>query len=113
MKIRVMLTAFMIAGLSMIGMAQSSKEKVVIKTSAVCDMCKTTIEDAVYKVEGVKSVYLDLETKEASVKYDGTLVSKEAIMQAITLAGYDANELMADEKAYQNLNSCCKKDSVH
>jgi periplasmic mercuric ion binding protein len=99
--------------MSVISMAQSNKEKIVIKTSAVCDMCKTTIEEAVYKVDGVKSVYLDLETKEASVKYDGTLVSKEVIMQAITLAGYDANELMADEKAYENLNACCKKDAVH
>lgn len=110
---KVMMTAICIAGMSMLTMAQSTKEKIVIKTSAVCDMCKTNIEEAVYKVDGVKSVYLDLESKEASVKYDASLVSKEAIMKAITMAGYDANELMADEKAYQNLNACCKKDAVH
>ena len=93
--------------------AQSSKEKVVIKTSAVCEMCKNNIEKAVYEVEGVKSVYLGVGTKLATIKFDGTVTNVDAIRQAISNAGYDADEVQANEEAYGNLNTCCRKDAVH
>ena len=100
-------------GVSLVVSAQSTKEKIVIETSAVCEMCKTTIEDALHNVEGVKSAYLDLNTKAVTVKYDGTELTPENIKAAIIMAGYDANELPADETAYENLHGCCKKDVVH
>ncbi|HQU76234.1 MAG TPA: heavy metal-associated domain-containing protein [Chitinophagales bacterium] len=93
--------------------AQSTKEKVVIKTSAVCESCKNTIEKAVYQVDGVRSVYLDVETQMATVKFDGTVTHVDAIKKAISQAGYDADELPADKNAYDNLTTCCKKDAVH
>lgn len=104
---------FLAAGLAFAASAQSANEKIVIKTSAVCEMCKTTIEGALYKLDGVKSAYLNVNTKEVKVKYDGTVVSADNIKAAIVMAGYDADEIPADEAAYGNLQGCCKKDVVH
>lgn len=91
--------------------AQSNtKQFVEIKTSAQCGTCKAAIEKAVGNVEGVKSAELDLETKVVAVKFNGEKTNTEAIKSAITAIGYDADELAADEKAYEGLHSCCKKE---
>jgi len=107
------LLMFLMVGFAFAASAQSSNEKIVIKTSAVCETCKTTIEGALYKLDGVKSAYLNVNTKEVKVKYDGTVVSADNIKAAIVMAGYDADEIPADEAAYGNLHGCCKKDVVH
>jgi len=86
----------------------SGKQYVEIKTSAVCGMCKGTIETAVENVEGVKSASLDVETKVVSVKYDGDVTNLDAIKTAITKAGYSADEVPADNEAFQKLDPCCQ-----
>lgn len=87
------------------------KKKVVVKTSAICGMCKTTIEKALYKLEGVRKANLDIITKKVKVKYDASLVDEATIRQAISAAGYDADEIPARPKAYEALPACCKKGS--
>jgi len=84
-------------------------ETVVIHTSAVCEMCKHTIETALYKVKGVISANLDLATKDVTVTYKTALTGKDAIKKAIAAAGYDADDVKADAKAYDGLHTCCKK----
>ncbi|MBK7038868.1 MAG: heavy-metal-associated domain-containing protein [Bacteroidetes bacterium] len=81
-----------------------------IKTSAQCGSCKSAIEKAVNNVDGVKSAELDLETKIVTVKYDVEKTNVDALKSAIVNIGYDANEVAADAKAYENLHSCCKKE---
>jgi copper chaperone CopZ len=88
-------------------------QTITIKTSAVCDMCKETLEKAMAYEKGVKESNLNVETKILTVKYDPKKTSPEKIKLAVTKAGYDADELQADAKAYDNLNSCCKKDAKH
>ena len=84
-------------------------ETIEIKTSAVCGMCKNTIETALSKVKGVKSSNLDVASKVVTVVYKTADVTPEQIRIAITLAGYDADDMPADAKAYDNLHGCCKK----
>lgn len=86
-------------------------EKVQIKTSAVCGMCKTTIETALFKVKGVKAAQLTVSTKMVEVIFDPRKVSLDEIRTAINMVGYDADEKPADPVAYENLHGCCKKDS--
>ncbi len=89
------------------------KQYVEIKTSAVCGMCKKAIETALYNVEGVEKATLDVESKIVAVRYNSETASVEAIKKAIISSGYDADELMAEQEAYDNLHGCCKKDSEH
>ena len=90
--------------------AETGKNYVDIKTSAQCGSCKSAIEKAVNNVDGVKSAELDLETKIVTVKYDVEKTNVDALKSAIVNIGYDADDVAADAKAYENLHSCCKKE---
>ena len=100
----------------------SSKEKETINLSSTegnlvevkvptiqCNLCKETIEDALNKVDGVNYVYVDVNNKIAKVKFDETKTELTKIENAITSAGYKANDKPADSEAYNNLPGCCKK----
>lgn len=84
-----------------------------IKTSAVCDMCKETLEKAMAYEKGVKKSDLNVESKILTVTFDPKKTSLDKIRVVITKTGYDADSLPADKNAYDNLNACCKKDAVH
>ncbi len=84
-------------------------ETIQIKTSAVCGMCKHTIETALYNVKGVKSAKLDVPSKVVTVEYKPSSITPGQLRTAITLVGYDADEMLADAKAYEKLHGCCKK----
>jgi copper chaperone CopZ len=91
-----------------ISYAKEIKE-IKVKTSAQCETCKPTIEKAIKKLSGIVSAKLNLKTKDAEVKYDADETTPEKIKKAISLAGYDADELKADAKAYKKLPKCCQK----
>lgn len=84
-------------------------ETIEILTSAVCGMCKDNIEIALYGVKGVKSAVLDVPSKIVTVKYKPAEVTPEQLRTTIALSGYDADEVPADQQAYEKLHSCCKK----
>lgn len=88
--------------------AQNAEVKII--TSAVCDMCKETIEHDLLFEKGIKKVTLDLDTKVATVVYNSKKTDEQKIRVAITKIGYDADSLMADPVAYKKLPDCCKKD---
>lgn len=78
--------------------------------SMVCDKCATTIKKAVFEVEGVKDVTVDVKAKTVTVHYVPLQTNVETIEQAITEAGYDANNRKRNPEAYQKLEPCCKID---
>lgn len=84
-----------------------------IKTSAVCDMCKETLEKAMAYEKGVKESNLDVDSKMLKVVFDPKKTTPEKIRLAVSKTGYDADSIPADPKAYEQLNPCCKKDAVH
>lgn len=96
-----------LAGIFSSAMAEADTLKV--KTSAQCEDCKERIENKLNFLKGVKSAALDLTTKEVTVVYDPAKTNPEAIRTAITKAGYDADEIPAEKKAYDKLPKCCKK----
>ena len=100
---------FMIAGLLIwsCGKSEAQTTEITVKT-AVCDMCAHNIEQAAGKVEGVRSVVVDMDKKVAKVSYDADKTSVAAIEDAITASGYAANDKAADETAYEGLPDCCK-----
>ena len=90
--------------------SSQTTETIRIKTSAVCGMCKQTIEKALAYEKGVKSSNLDVPTQTVEVVYDPSKTNPEAIKTAIAEAGYDADDVPADDRAYERLPDCCKKD---
>ena len=97
---------------SVIGYGSGPKlETVKIKTSAVCEMCKSTIEKKLAFTKGVTESNLNVEDKVVTVIYNPKKTDVQSIKKSISEAGYDADEVMADEKGYSKLADCCKKDA--
>src|SRR5688572_8968684 len=84
------------------------KAEIKIKTSAECEMCKATIEKVMAYTKGVKKATLDLKTRELTVVYNPKKTSPDEIRKAISEAGYDADSIPANNKAYKKLEACCK-----
>lgn len=95
-----------------IAQEQKKEETITIKTSAVCSMCKERLESNMAFEKGVKEVQLDIKTKNLTVTYKTSKTSPEKLKTAVTLIGYDADEMPADSKAYEKLPACCKKDNA-
>ncbi|MBC8490110.1 MAG: cation transporter [Bacteroidetes bacterium] len=90
--------------------SSSEGNLVEVKVPTVqCNLCKETIEDALDKVDGVNYVDVDVSNKIAKVKFDETKMNIENIEDAITAAGYQANDKPENKDAYNNLPRCCKK----
>lgn len=81
-----------------------------VKTSSVCDMCKTTIETELIYEKGVKSVALDLATNTIFIDYDPRKTDPDAIRKGVTKLGYYADDLPGDPEAFKKLPDCCQKE---
>ncbi|RPI14677.1 MAG: heavy-metal-associated domain-containing protein [Ignavibacteriae bacterium] len=89
---------------------QAGNKKTTINIPTIqCGMCKKTITSVLKDIDGVKSVNVNMNTKKVSVKFDDTKTNIEALENAITAAGYDANDKKRDAAAYDNLHGCCKE----
>ena len=89
--------------------AGSKWATVEIKTSGICEMCKETIETALAYEKGVKKSNFDTGSHIVTVTYNSEKTSPDKIRLAISKAGYDADDVKADPKAYDKLDDCCKK----
>ncbi|MFC5407847.1 heavy-metal-associated domain-containing protein [Larkinella bovis] len=89
-----------------------NEKEVKIKTSAICEMCKSRIERNLAFEKGVKESNLDLTNKVVTVKYNPKKTDVNRIKATISKTGYDADEVTADEKGYAKLPSCCKKGGM-
>lgn len=112
-KFLTIIFTFLVTVISTQTFAQNTKEtEVKIKTSAQCDMCKDRIEEALAFTKGVTYADLDVESKIATVRFKTSKNNKKGILEAIAGAGYDADEILAEEKAYDKLPDCCKKGGM-
>lgn len=105
------LTFLSLIGLVTLSFAQQKAvEKVVIKTPTVqCENCKEKIENYLKREPGVSSVKVDYKKKTTTVTYLTDRNNIEQLKTAIANAGYDADDVTADEEAYKKLPKCCKK----
>ncbi|MEO6490227.1 MAG: heavy-metal-associated domain-containing protein [Ferruginibacter sp.] len=89
---------------------QKVNEKAVIKTPTVqCEMCKDKIEKYLIHQYGITAVKVDVKKKTTTVNWITDRTNIEVIKAAIANAGYDADDITADETAYKRLPKCCKK----
>jgi mercuric ion binding protein len=105
------LTIIVLSGLSFFSHAQKSDGKLEIKTSAICEMCKETIEYDLTFTKGIKFAELNLENKVVTVEFNPKKISADDVRKRITMVGYHADWLERDSTAYENLPFCCKDGS--
>ncbi|WP_159018374.1 heavy-metal-associated domain-containing protein [Algibacter sp. L3A6] len=75
-----------------------------------CGMCKSTIEKAANKVEGVANAVWNVEKKKIDVAFDDTKTDAMSIHNAIAASGYDTDKVLGSEDAYKGLPACCQYD---
>lgn len=81
-----------------------------IKTPTVgCEDCKTRIETYLKRYDGVSYIMVNWRQKVTTVKYYTDRINIEEIKTAISNAGYDADDIPANEDSYKRLPKTCKK----
>ena len=78
-----------------------------IKVWGNCGMCKETIEKSAIKA-GASTADWNEETKQLRVSYSNKKTSSEKIQKRIAKSGYDTQDFVAPDKAYNALHGCCK-----
>ncbi len=88
---------------------QKKIETIEIQTSAICGMCEERIENDLAYEKGVRYVDLDDKTKIVTVEYKTSKTNPDKIRKAISMIGYDADDVEADKEAHDKLPACCQK----
>lgn len=88
-------------------------QAVTIKTSAQCGMCKEIIEGGLKKTKGIVSIDLNPETQLLKVEYLEDKITLATIRKKVANLGYDADEVLANQNAYEKLPACCQKGGHH
>jgi copper chaperone CopZ len=95
--------------------ASAQTKEVTIKLGAYCDhfeQCETgksRLEKELVFTKGIKDVKTDSQAKTVTVKFNSKKTSEHKIREAISKAGYDADDVKADPKGFAKLDECCKK----
>ena len=74
-----------------------------------CESCKKRIEEYLKREDGAQKSNVDFKKHVTKVTFVAERTNVENIKAAIANAGYDADDVKADEEAYKRLPKCCKK----
>jgi copper chaperone CopZ len=91
--------------------AWAQKETVNILTSAPCVgmlCCKEKIEEEMQFTRGVTAVDLEIETGIVTVTFKTKKTDTDKLKKVISLLGYNADDIKANEQAHDKLPSCCQ-----
>lgn len=80
-----------------------------VKVYGNCGMCESTIEKAANKKKISKADW-NVDSKMATITYDSKKTNLDAVLKNIALAGYDNQNFLAPDAAYNKLPGCCKYD---
>ncbi len=87
---------------------KTTYETASILTTSECEDCKERIESTLNGTKGIKWAELDVKSKRVEVKFNPKKITLEKIKITITKIGYGADEMPADQQAYDNLPKCCQ-----
>jgi mercuric ion binding protein len=108
---KILLVSFVMAFISLAAQAQVKPVvTTIIKTpQALCEDCKKRIESYVKPYDGVIEITVNYRKGETKVKYITDRINIEEIKAYIANVGYDADDVLAAEDAYNRLPKPCKK----
>ena len=85
-------------------------DKAVIKTPGVrSEICQQTVEFFLSKSEGITSVKVNIKNHTTTVTWLTDRTNIETIRTTIANAGFDADDVEAEEYAYKHLAKECKR----
>lgn len=94
--------------ISIASFAKAETKTETFKVYGNCEMCKTTIEGALKKKDGILSKKWDKEKQEITVTYDASKITVQKIGEKIAGVGYDNQYAKAKDETYSNLHKCCR-----
>jgi periplasmic mercuric ion binding protein len=88
---------------------KAKTETITFQTSAKCGMCKMRLEKDMSLAKGVQTASLDLTDKKMTLVYNPKKTNATKLKNAISKIGYDADEVVANQKSHDALPGCCRK----
>ena len=90
-------------------LANAGDKEVTFKSSINCNMCKEKIEGDLSLSKGVKKVTVDVESKTVTVVFNDAKTDEAKIKKKKKKIGYDADDVVANQKSHDRLPKCCQK----
>ncbi|MEJ7610028.1 MAG: heavy metal-associated domain-containing protein [Ferruginibacter sp.] len=91
---------------------QKINDKAIIKTPGLlCEECKSKVEQSLFKQYGILSYKVDLKKRTTTVAWLTDRTDIEQIKTIIANAGFDADDVTAEESVYKKLPACCRKET--
>lgn len=94
------------------GDKEKSVKSIAIKTSAQCQDCRDRIEYELTFKSGVISTDFDAMTGKLLVKYRTKKINADELREVISLMGYDADHVRANEAAFKVLPKTCRVSTI-
>ncbi|MBX2846182.1 MAG: heavy-metal-associated domain-containing protein [Saprospiraceae bacterium] len=114
MKNRIILiVGFLLFAVSTYAQKSKKVQEVTIESSIQCGMCEDRLNDMFAEFWAVKAVDYDLDKQTITVQYNAKKTNEDEIRLKIAETGYDADELVAKQEAYDALPACCQKGGHH
>ncbi len=112
LKLALLLTFafFLMTGASSRAVNSSGDKTVDIDLSGnmICRTSLSIIEKTLKRIDGVEKIEIDRENKVAHVTIDDSLTSLAKLENALSKAGFKANDKEPDLMGYEDLPDCCK-----
>jgi len=108
-KFLVLTTTFLLSLLSIRAQNKNSGKALLQTPTVQCERCKLRIENYLSRQYGVTAVKVDFKKKVTAVNWIPDRTDIEIIKAAIATIGYDADDVVAEETAYEKLPPGCKK----
>lgn len=74
-----------------------------------CEDCKKRVTTYLDRYDGIQYININIHKGEVQVKYLTDRINIEEIKTAIANAGFDADDVPANEESYKRLPKTCKK----
>jgi mercuric ion binding protein len=115
-KMKTIILTIALATVAAFASAQvASKQTIIIKTKIYCDHCEKCetcgqkFAHDIPFIKGVSDYKFDTKAQTITLTYNPKKTTPDALRKAISLIGYDADNVKADAKAVEKLDGCCKK----
>ena len=108
---RFFVTMIAIAGFTTASFSQTKAlQTAKIKTpNVLCEQCRMRLTSYLDRYDGIQFLNINFRRGEIQVKYLTDRIDIEQIKTAISNAGYDADDVLANAGAYKRLPKTCKK----
>ena len=108
---QIVIAIIALAAINAVSFAQQKPlETAKIKTPEIrCEICKSKVETYLKRIDGVRTISININKGETMVKYLTDRTNIEEIKTAIANNGFDADDIPANEDSYKRLPITCKK----